>query len=153
MRVYSGSSYSFSSSNKFLSITSQDITAFHKFCEPSTGSDAILRSLQEPNVTSLSKFKVFEIQSREDSLFASCLTILWNSDSLQRVSLPDNDTQVYMYVYGVQFRLCLEAHLSSRKTELTWKINYDLPECPPDVEAHRVQPEEGSQEEEVRHDR
>lgn len=27
------------------------------------------------------------------------------------------------------------------------------PERPPDVEAHRVQPEEGSQEEEVRHDR
>lgn len=27
-----------------------------------------------------------------------------------------------------------------------------IPECPPDVEAHCVQPEEGSQEEEMRHD-
>jgi len=32
-------------------------------------------------------------------------------------------------------------------------MNHDSPERPPDVEAHRIQPEESSQEEKVCHDR
>jgi len=55
--------------------------------------------------------------------------------------------------FGLKFVIITFERLSSRAATSSLREYADSPECPPDVEAHCVQPEEGSQEEKVRHDR